>query len=167
MKDRLKNDADTRVREEAVVRLGRSDLENVLPSLVERGHGGVINVSSMAGELPLAYSATYGATKAFVTSFSLALAEELRGSGVRVQALLPGYTRTAFAERAGMDESKIPSAAWLSADTVADESFRALQRDQPLCIPGTAYRALAGAQRLVPRGLLRRVAAAATGRFLG
>lgn len=155
-------EAEIRLNVLAVMRLTHA----VLPALVERGRGAVINVSSLAGEGPLAFNATYGGTKAFVTSFTLALAEELRGSGVRVQALLPGFTRTRFQERAGLDASAIPAPAWLEAETVVGESLAALERDQSLCIPGAAYKVYARAQRLIPRGILRRLTAAAVGRSL-
>ncbi len=74
----------------ALVRLTRA----ALPGMIRRGHGAIINVSSMAGFQPMPFNATYGATKAFVNSFTEALHEELRGTGVRVQALCPGFTRT-------------------------------------------------------------------------
>jgi short-subunit dehydrogenase len=137
-----------------------------LPAMVERGRGAVINVSSLGGEAPLPYSATYGATKAFVTSFTLALAEELRGSGVRLQALLPGFTRTEFQERAGIDSARLPSLVWLDAGEVAEASLAALGRGQVVCVPGAAYRLFAGAQRLIPRGVLGRITAGLTGRQL-
>ncbi len=115
----------------------------VLPRMQARGHGAVINVSSLAGLQPAPYTATYGATKAFLTSFSEAVHEEVRDSGVRVQALLPGFV-------------------WLSAEQVVDASLAALERGEPVCIPGAGYRVLSGAQRLLPRGLLRRLYGAAS-----
>jgi short-subunit dehydrogenase len=141
----------------AVVRLTRA----VLPGMLERGHGQVVNVSSLAGESPSPYTATYAASKAFVTSFSEAVAEELRGSGVRVQALLPGFTRTAFQERAGVDASQVPSFAWLTPEKVVEASLAALERGDVTCVPGAGYRVLAGLQRLAPRALARRATAAA------
>ena len=104
--------------------------------MVERGHGGVINVSSLAGEAASPYTATYAATKAFVTSFSEALSEELRGSGVRVQVLLPGFTRTEFQERAGIDTQAIPGFAWMEPEAVVEASLAGLERGQVVCIPG-------------------------------
>jgi short-subunit dehydrogenase len=142
----------------ALVRLSRA----VLPRMVERGHGAIINVSSLAGEAATPYNATYGATKAFVTSFSEALSEELRDSGVRVQALLPGFTRTEFQERAGMSTGHLPEFAWMSPEAVVDASLAALERGATLCIPGASNRLLSSVQRLVPRGLRRRAIAALT-----
>src|SRR5262245_30037598 len=137
----------------ALVRLTRA----VLPGLVARGSGGVINVSSLAGEIPGAYSATYSATKAFVTSFSGSLHEELRGTGVVVQALLPGMTRTEFQDVAGVDAGRVPFFAWLSPERVVRASLAALARKDAVCIPGAGYRLLGGLGALAPRGVARRV----------
>src|SRR5262249_54578833 len=76
----------------AVVQLSHA----ALPGMIERGRGGIINVSSLAGHQPTPLNATYGGTKAFVTSFSQAVHEELRGTGVKVMVLCPGFTRTEF-----------------------------------------------------------------------
>src|SRR6202011_2076818 len=87
-----------------------------LGPMVRRGHGGVINVSSVAGYQPTPGGATYGATKAFVSSFTHAVHEELRGSGVRMMALAPGYTHTEFHRRSGDDVSRLPELLWQSAE---------------------------------------------------
>jgi short-subunit dehydrogenase len=136
----------------ALVRLTHA----VLGPMVERGHGAVVNVSSLAGEAAAPFTATYAATKAFVTSFTEALSEELRGSGVRVQALLPGFTRTEFQQRAGIDTGAIPSVAWMEPEAVVDASVAALEKGQVICIPGLANRVLAPLQRMLPRTLVRR-----------
>lgn len=155
--DPAREEALVRLNVWAVVRLTRA----VLPGMLSRGHGSVVNVSSLAGDAPSAYTATYAASKAFVTSFSQAVAEEVRGGGVRVQALLPGFTRTAFQENAGIDPSEVPSFAWLAPEDVVDASLRDLERGHVVCVPGAGYRVLAGLQRLAPRALTRRVTAAA------
>jgi len=134
--------------------------------MLTRGHGGVINVSSLAGESASPYTATYAATKAFVTSFSEALSEELRGSGVRVQALLPGFTRTEFQERAGIDARTIPGFAWMEPEAVVEASLAALEKGQVVCIPGLGNRILAPFQRILPRSLVRRVVGASFERAL-
>jgi short-subunit dehydrogenase len=134
--------------------------------MVDRRSGCIINVSSLAGESPAPYSATYAATKAFVTSLTEALSEELRGSGVRVQALLPGFTHTEFQDRAGIDKSAIPSFAWMDAETVVDLSLAGLERGQVVCVPGLGNRILAPFQRIMPRALVRRVVGASFGRAL-
>ena len=137
----------------AVARLTRA----ALGRMTARDRGAIINVSSLAGLGPYPYTATYGATKAFVNSFTEAIAEELRGSGVRVQALLPGFTRTEFQQRAGIDPGDVPAFAWMDPDDVVDASLAALERGEVVCVPGLGYRALAGVAGLVPRSVFRRL----------
>lgn len=145
----------------ALVRLTRA----VLPGMLERRQGAIVQVSSLAGMAPMPFNATYGATKAFVNSFGQALHEELRGSGVRIQVLQPGFTRTALQQRAGMNMASLPDFAWMEPSAVADASLEALRRGDPICVPGGANRALAAATRLVPGALARRVLGAAAKRF--
>lgn len=146
----------------ALVRLTRA----ALPDMVERGHGAVINVSSMAGLAPAPFTATYAASKAFVTSFSEALYEELRGTGVRIQALLPGFTRTEFQDRAGIDPGAVPDFAWMGPEEVVEASLAALERGEALCIPGRRNRVLSGVQWAVPRSWTRRMLGAAMRRTM-
>ncbi len=137
----------------ALVRLTRA----ALPGMLERGRGSVVNVSSLAGESAGPFSATYAATKAYVTSFSESLHEELRGTGVCVQALLPGFTRTEFQEVAGVDPGIVPAFAWMSPAQVVAASLAALRRGDAICIPGLGNRLLGGLTGLAPRGLARRI----------
>jgi len=137
----------------ALVRLTRA----ALPGMLARGRGGVVNVSSLAGESAGPFNATYAATKAYVTSFSESLHEELRGTGVVVQALLPGFTRTEFQEVAGMDPGSVPGFAWMSPEQVALASLAALRRGEAICIPGLGNRLLGGITALAPRAFTRRV----------
>jgi hypothetical protein len=147
----------------APLRLARA----ALPGMIARGHGSIINVSSLAGFQPMPFNATYGASKAFVLSFSEALYEELRGTGVHVQALCPGFTRTEFQEQAGMDASGVPGFAWMEVDEVVEASLHALERGELLCIPGSANRLLAAVQRAAPHALTRRLAREVLSRRLG
>jgi hypothetical protein len=135
--------------------------------MIQRGRGEIVNVSSMAGFYPGPFLATYAATKAFVTSFTESLSEELRTSGVRVQALCPGFTRTEFQERASIDTSQIPGFAWMSAADVVEASLAGLARGDVIVVPGGLNRVLRGGTSLLPRGLVRRVMAAAGKRFEG
>lgn len=135
----------------ALVRLTRA----ALPRMIDRGAGGIINVSSMAGFQAAPFNATYGATKAYVTSFTEAIHEELRGTGVQVQALCPGFTRTEFQDRAGIDVSGLPSLAWMSADAVVDSSLAALDSSDVVHVPGFTNRVVSGAAGLIPRSALR------------
>ncbi|GLZ04724.1 dehydrogenase [Actinomadura sp. NBRC 104412] len=143
-----------RVHCEAVLRLTHA----VLPGMLERGRGGVINVSSMSA---YAVRGTYGAGKAWVIKFSQGVRHDLArrpGAGrVRVMALAPGFVRTEFHERAGMDTSGIPDFLWLDADEVAATALRDLRRGVPVSIPGAQYKALASLSRLVPARVTERI----------
>jgi len=140
----------------APVRLTHAALEGML----SRGHGGVLNVSSIAGTQPLPNLATYAATKAYLSSFSHSLHEEVRRSGVSVTALLPGFTRTEFHDAAGMSRSAVPRGAWMSAETVAAAGLRAVGRGRAQCVPGLGYRLMMGISRATPWSLSRRVVGA-------
>jgi len=123
----------------------------VLPGMIERGHGAVVNVSSVAAFAPSRANAIYGASKAYVNSFSEGLALELRGTGVAVQALCPGFTRTEFHARADLRMDKIPSFLWTDAATVVRASLNGLDRGKLIVVPGWQYQVLVTALRLLPR----------------
>ena len=108
-----------RVNAESVVVLSRA----LLLGMLERKRGGILNVASTAGHQPTPYMATYGATKAFVLSFTLALAEELRGSGVRALALCPGPVPTGFQAAASIPSGAVLSIAKLDAHTVVERAL--------------------------------------------
>lgn len=123
----------------AGVRLTRA----ALPGLVARGRGTIINVSSISAFVNRAGNVTYGATKSYVNTFSEALQTELRGTGVHIQALCPGFTRTEFhatPELRNFDPDRLPKPLWMSAEAVVDESLAALGRDQVIVIPGLLNR---------------------------
>jgi hypothetical protein len=157
-----REEEEIRLNVVALVRLTRA----ALPGMVSRRRGAVINVSSLAAFTPGPVNATYSATKAFVNSFTEALHEELRGTGVRVQALCPGFTRTEFQERAGIDKSRIPSFAWMSAEAVVEASLAGLRRGQVVCIPGLANRLTAAVTGVVPRRIVRRAVGIGSRRVL-
>lgn len=146
-------DQEVRLNVLALSRLAHA----ALTSMVVHGHGGVLNVSSLAGLLPAPGVATYNATKSFVTTFSESLDMEAKPYGVHVTALLPGFTRTEFQDRSGLEPSELPGTAWLDADAVARDGLRAVAAGDPVCIPGAQYKAVSAALRLLPRGALRRI----------
>lgn len=129
----------------------------LLPGMLARGRGKILNVASTAAFQPGPLMAVYYATKAYVLSLSEALAEELRGSGVSVTALCPGPTRSGFQERAQMQESRLVQGEIMDVDTVAAAGYQALMAGQRVAIPGRQNRLLALAPRLLPRGLVTRM----------
>lgn len=129
-----------------------------LPGMVARGHGGILNVSSMAGFAPGPGAAVYAATKAFVTSLSESLHAEVAGAGVHVTALCPGFTRTEFHHGGGVDVGYLPKLVWLESDDVARAGLSAVADGRPLAVPGAQYKLTAGAARLLPRAALTAMA---------
>lgn len=133
----------------AVLRLTHA----ALPCMVQRGAGSVINVSSIAGWLPVG---TYSAAKAWVTVFSESMAAELRGSGVTVTAVCPGFTHTEFHQRAQMRVDVLPEWMWLDARKVAQDGLEAALSGRAVNVPSYRYQAMALASRYLPRPLVRR-----------
>jgi short-subunit dehydrogenase len=148
-------EAEIRVNVVAVVRLAHA----ALGAMRDRGHGTILNVSSVAGLQSTPGNATYGATKAFVTSFGEALHEEGRQMGVDVTTVLPGFTRTEFQTRAGIEGRPIPDLAWQSAADCARQSLAAARAGKAFFVPGAFNKVMVSAMGPLPRGLKRRVAA--------
>jgi len=131
-----------------------------LPAMVASKRGTVINVASTAAFQPVPWMATYAATKAFVLSFSEALSAELTGSGVIVLALCPGPTRTEFQQVASVENSGVPSFAYMDAHTVVRQAINAARRGKALRINGVMNTLMAQATRFAPRALVRRISGA-------
>ena len=130
----------------------------------DRGRGAIINVSSVAGFVAMG---SYSAAKAWVTTFSEALANELAGTGVTVTALCPGFTHTEFHQRAELDMSRLPERMWLEADRLVRDCLDDVKAGKVLSIPGAQYKAIAAFTRMAPRGLVRRASGGVQNRRRG
>ena len=131
---------------------------HLLPQMIARKRGGILNVSSSAGFLPIPGFAVYAASKAYVTSFSEALRTELRGTGVSVCALCPGPVHTEFqevAKRPGGQPDSGPEFVYVSVEQVVHDALAALDADRPLVIPGFAMKLAMFLVRITPMSILR------------
>jgi uncharacterized protein len=128
-----------------------------LPKMIERRRGGILNVGSTAGFQPGPNMAIYYATKAFVLSFTEALAEELSNAGVTATCLAPGPTATGFGAVSGMSETFVFKLGEMSAVGVARQGHRGFRRGKTLVVTGVMNRAGVMAVRLAPRNVVRKV----------
>lgn len=135
------------------------------PVMARRGHGAIINVSSVSGFGAAMPGSTYPASKAWVTNFSESVALSVARFGVRVMALCPGYVRTEFHQRAGIDMTKTPDWMWLDADDVVRAALRDLRRGRAVSVPDWKYKVAVFGLRHLPRSLVRRVARDTRGRI--
>lgn len=151
---------DTSVEEEqrsldvlvrAPLRLSHAAVQAMLP----RGSGEILNVSSVAGFLP---RGTYGAHKAWVTSFTEWLNLTYRTKGIKATALCPGFVRTEFHTRGDMDMSSVPRWMWLDAESLVAQAMRDLTAGRAISIPSKRYAVLARVSRLAPRRIVARMA---------
>ncbi len=140
----------------AVVTLARAALDG----MVERDRGWICNVSSVVGFQPVPNLTVYAATKAFVTSFTEGLYEELRGTGVSATALCPGLTRTEFQSVSSLQGQTrdYPDFAWMSASEVATIGLADTAARVAVSVPGFANKAFVATTGVLPRGLVRRIA---------
>lgn len=134
----------------------------VLPAMIERGRGAILNVASTAAFQPGPGFGVYFATKAYVLAFSEALHEEMKGRNVRVSCLCPGPTRTEFGEVAGFTSSRFDRFSG-PAEPVVALGLSGLDRNQAVIIPGFLNKGTALAARFVPRALMRRIVASIKG----
>jgi short-subunit dehydrogenase len=132
----------------------------LLPAMIERGYGRIINVASLAGLVPSPGGHTlYAATKAFLIKFSESLGHEVRARGVNVTALCPGFTHSEFHDVTGTREQMkdLPAWMWLDASTVAQQGYEAVMAGTPLYINGRVNRTIAALVRVAPRWLIRSI----------
>ena len=130
-----------------------------LPAMLARKRGRILNVASVAAFVPGPYMATYYASKAFVLSFTEALATELRGSGVSATASCPGPTETEFGAVARSDGTKLFRGGVADAPSVARHAYRAMLAGKVVAVPGLMNNLIVQSVRFSPRALLRRIAA--------
>ena len=142
----------------AVLRLTHA----ALPAMNDRGHGAIINVSSVSGYGPVMPGSTYSASKAWVTNFSQSMAPVGRKHGVSVMALCPGFVYTEFHERAGIDMSGTPDWMMLDPDFVAEAAMRDLLRGKSVSVPSLTYKLIVSGIRHIPQAWWPRLAATAT-----
>lgn len=127
-----------------------------LDGMLKKGEGKILNLASTAAFVPGPLMAVYYASKAYVLSFSEALANELRGSGISVTVLCPGPTDTAFTKRAGVEQTRLYSGRVMDPRTVARIGYRGLMAGKRLVVPGFWNRLLVSIVRILPRGWVLR-----------
>jgi uncharacterized protein len=127
-----------------------------LPRMLERDKGDIINVSSLGAYLNMVTLENYGATKAYLISFTESLHVALMGTGIRVQALTPGFTVTEFHSRLGADFTK-EQRRWMKPEEVVDNSLRAMEKAQVVCIPGFRRRLIVKLASALPRPIYYKV----------
>jgi uncharacterized protein len=152
--DPIRNEKMTLVNIVALTTLTR----HLLPRMIAERRGGILNVSSSAGFLPIPDFAVYAATKAYVTSFSEALRAELRGTGVSVCALCPGPVHTEFqdvAKRPGAKPDTGPEFVFVPVERIVRDALTALEADRPLLIPGFPMKLGMFLVRITPAPILR------------
>lgn len=151
--DRLAGEIELNIA--ALTRLSHAALSTMIP----RGRGWLLNVSSIASFQAAPRLAVYAATKAYVTSLTESLHEETRGTGVKVTALCPGLTRTEFQRVSNSEHyaDKFPGLVWTTAEQVARTGLDDVARGRALSVPGLLYKGVVTAGGVTPRGLARRL----------
>ncbi len=156
--DRLGDEVELNVK--ALTRISNAALK----AMKLRGSGYLLNVSSVASFQASPGLAVYAATKAYVTSLTEALHEELRGTGVHVTALCPGLTRTEFQEHSNTSEyeTTFPDFAWTTVESVAKAGLEGVARNKTIVVPGALYKGLVATSDITPRAIARRLSGLAS-----
>ena len=139
---------------DVLVRTPMRLMHTVIPQMKARNSGSIVNVSSVAGWIA---GGTYSAAKSYLTVLSESLHTELSGTGVKISALCPGFTRTEFHERGRMRMKGLPNFMWLSADRVVSQAWKENQNGKVLSVPGWQYLILSTVSRFGPRPLVRKL----------
>jgi len=159
-----RHEASLRVMVVAVCEL----THRLLPSMIDRRWGRIINIASLAGHLPAPAGHTlYAATKAFLIRFSESLHAEHVADGVHTCAVCPGFTYSEFHDLTGTRDkvSQMPKALWMDAELVAEQGYAAVMAARPVFINGRVNRTIAWLARVMPQGVVRRVVAGSGKRF--
>jgi short-subunit dehydrogenase len=130
-----------------------------LQSMVAAGRGAVLNIGSLAGDQPLRGTATYAATKSFVTTFTESVAAELKGTGVTVTVVKPGFTYTDINAVGAPDPASLMGRMWMQSDYVARTAVDAAAKGQLICVPGAQWKVVNGLVQTLPRAITRAVTA--------
>lgn len=130
----------------------------ILPGMLKRRSGKILNVASMGAFHPGPYQSVYCATKAGVLSFSQALSNELQGTGITVTCLCPGVVKTEFHQRAGMQSSKLMNEKMIDAGVMAEAGYRALMAEKVIAVPGFKFRLGSVVMGIIPRTMLTKIA---------
>lgn len=139
---------------DVLVRTPMRLMHTVIPQMKARNSGSIVNVSSVAGWIA---GGTYSAAKSYLTVLSESLHTELRGTGIKISALCPGFTRTEFHERGRMRMNGLPNFMWLSADRIVSQAWKENQNGKVLSVPGWQYLILSTVSRFGPRPLVRKL----------
>jgi short-subunit dehydrogenase len=150
----LSNMSDEQDLLNVLVRTPMRLMHVILPGMKERKSGTIINVSSVASFIA---GGTYSAAKSYLTVLSESLNAELKGGGVKVSALCPGFTRTEFHKRGRMKMNGLPPFMWLNADKLVAKAWKDAQANKPISIPGWQYKILVAIILITPRSVIRRV----------
>ena len=126
----------------------------LLPSMLEKGFGHILNLGSIASYIALPYNAVYAASKAYILAFSKALHYELKGSGVSVTCLCPGATQTEFAQKAKMEENFLFKYLAMSPEKVADAGYKAMMQQKTVVIPGVHNKLMVASAMMAPNWLV-------------
>ena len=129
-----------------------------LPGIVERGHGGILNVGSLAGFQPGPNLAVYFATKAYVLSFTEALAEEVQNPDIKISCLAPGPVRTEFGEKSDLEDSLLFKISLMDMEPVVEAGYKGFRKGQTIVIPGLKQQIVPFLNRFTPRLLVRKIA---------
>ncbi len=128
-----------------------------LPGIIERNRGGILNVGSLAGFQPGPNLAVYYATKAYVLSFTEALAEEVVGTNVNVSCLAPGPVKTEFGSKSGLEDSLLFKMSLMDVESVAKAGYKGFRNGKVIVIPGLKQQVTPFLVRLTPRSLVRKI----------